>query len=145
LGQLTSVTYPDGRVVTYAYDAAGNRTQVTDSGVTTDYATNNLNQYTQVGEVTYAFDADGNLIAKTEDAVTTTYTYDTENRLVGVSTPTDTWTYRYDAFGNRVGATRNGATTSYVIDPAGLGNVAAEYDGSGQLIARYDHGYGLLA
>jgi RHS repeat-associated protein len=145
LGQLTSVTYPDGHVVTYAYDAAGNRMQVTDNGVTTDYAANNLNQYTQVGDVTYAFDADGNLIAKTEGGVTTTYTYDAESRLVGVSTPTDTWTYRYDAFGNRVGTTHNGAATSYVIDPTGLGNVAAEYDGSGQLIARYDHGYGLLS
>ena len=35
-------------------------------------------------------------------------------------------------------------TTSYVIDPTGLGNVAAEYDGSGNLVARYDYGYGLL-
>ena len=34
-GQLTSVTLPTERVITYAYDAAGNRTVVSDSGATT--------------------------------------------------------------------------------------------------------------
>lgn len=28
LGRLTRVTYPDGKVVIYSYDAAGNRTEV---------------------------------------------------------------------------------------------------------------------
>jgi RHS repeat-associated protein len=144
LGQLTSVTYSNGRVVTYAYDAAGNRTTVTDNGVATAYTTNALNQYTAVGGTTYAYDADGNMTSKTENGVTTTYAYDAENRLVGVTTPADTWTYQYDAFGNRIGVTHNGVATSYVIDPTGLGNVAAEYNGGGQLIARYDDGYGLL-
>ena len=132
LGQLTSVTYPDGHIVSYDYDAAGNRIQVDDNGVVTSYTTNNLNQYTTVGDTTYTYDADGNMTSKTEGGVTTHYTYDVENRLIGVTTPTDTWTYRYDAFGNRIASTHNGVTTNYVIDPTGLGNVAAEYDGSGQ-------------
>jgi RHS repeat-associated protein/uncharacterized repeat protein (TIGR01451 family) len=144
LGQVTSVTYSGGRVVTYAYDGAGNRTTVTDNGVATGYTTNALNQYTAVGGATYSYDADGNMTSKTENGVTTTYTYDAENRLVGVATPTDTWAYQYDAFGNRIGATHNGVAVSYVIDPTGLGNIAAEYNGSGRLIARYDDGYGLL-
>jgi len=144
-GQLTKVTYPDGHVMTYAYDAVGNRTVVTDSGAATAYATNEMNQYTAVGAATYAYDADGNMTSKTEGGVTTTYTYDIENRLIGVATPADTWTYSYDAFGQRIASTHNGASTEYVVDPMGLGNVAAEYDGSGALIARYDHGYGLLA
>ena len=144
LGQLTSVTYPDGHIVTYDYDEVGNRIRVIDNGVETDYTTNDLNQYTQVGDVTYTFDADGNMISQTEKGVTTTYSYDAENRLVGVNTPTDTWSYGYDPLGNRVGSTHNGSATNYVIDPTGLGNVAAEYNGSGQLVARYDYGYGLL-
>ncbi len=145
LGQLVSVRHPDGHVVVYDYDEAGNRRQVIDDGTSTEYTTNNLNQYTQVGGVTYAFDADGNLISQTENGVTTTYAYNIENRLIGVTNPTDTWIYTYDALGNRVASTQNGQTTRYVIDPTGLGNVAAEYDGSGNLIARYDHGYGLLS
>src|SRR5205814_1683962 len=56
-----------------------------------------------------------------------------------------TWIYTYDAFGNRIATTHNGQTTRYVIDPTGLGNVAAEYDGSGSLTARCEHGFGLLA
>ncbi|MFO0957423.1 MAG: RHS repeat-associated core domain-containing protein [Isosphaeraceae bacterium] len=145
LGQLTSVTYANGRVVTYAYDAAGNRTTVTDDGVATDYTTNNLNQYTTVGGATYTYDTDGNQKAKTENGVTTTYTYDVENRLIDVMTPTDTWAYRYDAFGQRIWSSHNGEATRYVIDPTGLGNLAAEYDGNGKLVARYDHGIGLVS
>ena len=109
LGQLTSVTYPDGHIVTYDYDEVGNRIRVTDNGVETEYTTNDLNQYTQVGDVTYAFDADGNMISQTENGVTTTYSYDAENHLVGVNTPTDTWAYQYDPLGNQVGSTQNGA------------------------------------
>jgi RHS repeat-associated protein len=145
LGQLTSVTYPDGHVVAYDYDAAGNRIQVDDNGVLTSYVTNNLNEYTAVGDTTYIYDADGNMTSQTDGGVTTHYTYDVENRLVAVTTPLDSWTYRYDAFGNRIASLHNGITTNYAIDPSGLGNLAAEYDGSGNLIARFDYGYGLLS
>ncbi|MHC4404183.1 MAG: RHS repeat domain-containing protein, partial [Planctomycetota bacterium] len=145
LGQLTSVTYPDGHVVSYEYDAVGNRIQVNDDGTPTDYATNEMNQYEQVGGTAYQYDDDGNLISKTENGITTTYTYNIENRLIGVSTPTDTWAYTYDALGNRVSSTHNGVTTNYLIDPIGLANVAAEYDDTGALVGRYDHGLGLLA
>lgn len=34
LGRIKSATYPNGQVTTYAYDAAGNRTQVQSSGST---------------------------------------------------------------------------------------------------------------
>ena len=144
LGQFTSVTYPDGHIVSYDYDAAGNRIQVDDNGVVTSYVTNNLNEYTTVGDTTYTYDADGNMTSETEGGVTTHYTYDVENRLIGVTTPLDTWTYRYDAFGNRIASTHNGVTTNYVIDPLGLGNLAAEYDGSATSSRDYDYGYGLL-
>ena len=145
LGQLISVTHPDGHVVEYVYDAVGNRIEVIDDGVVAAYTTNEMNQYTDVGGVTYTYDDDGNMIGKTEDGVTTTYTYNIENRLVVVTTPTDTWTYTYDASGNRIASTHNGVTTNYVIDPVGLGDVVAEFDSSGTLIARYDHGFGLLS
>ncbi|MHC4404022.1 MAG: RHS repeat-associated core domain-containing protein [Planctomycetota bacterium] len=145
LGQLTSVTYPDGRIVGYEYDALGNRLRVVDDGVTTEYITNEMNQYTDVGGVTYGYDDDGNMISRTEGGSTTTYAYDIENRLIEVATPTDTWTYTYDALGNRVTSTRTSLTTTYLVDPIGFGDLAAEYDGSGGLIARYQHGLGLVS
>ena len=145
LGQLTNVTYPDGHSVAYRYDSAGNRITVVDDGVSSSYSTNAMNQYTNVGGATYTFDDDGNLTSKTEGGVTTTYEYDAENRLVGVATPTDTWTYTYDALGTRVASSHNGTTTHFIVDPSGLGNVAAEYDSEDNLIARYDHALGLVS
>jgi RHS repeat-associated protein len=146
LGQLVGVTYPGGRQVTYAYDAAGNRTTVTDIGVATNYVTNNLNQYTQVGTATYTYDTDGNMASKTDVTGTTTYDYDFENRLISVATPiSGTWQYTYDALGNRMAVDHDGTVTRYAHDPIGLVDVAAEYDGGGALVARYVHGFGLVA
>ena len=92
-GQLTSVVTPTNRTINYQYDAAGNRIGVTDNGTTTNYNTNNLNQYTNVGNAVYTYDTDGNLISKTEGGQTSTYTYDVENRLTKVVTPQGTWEY----------------------------------------------------
>jgi RHS repeat-associated protein len=146
IGQLTGVTYPDGRHVSYEYDEAGNRITITDDGAPTDYTTNEMNQYAQMGDVTYTYDADGNMISKTDATSTTTYEYDYENRLVRVTTPlSGTWKYTYGALGNRVAVEHNGVLTRYVHDPTGLVDVAAEYGGDGSPVAWYIHGLGLVA
>jgi RHS repeat-associated protein len=145
LGQLTSVDYSDGSRQLYVYDSAGNRVKVIDNGVETDYTTNNLNQYTQVGDTTYRYDADGNMITQTENGVATNYSYNAQNQLVVVKSPTDTWTNTYDALGRRLASSQNGVLTNYVIDPIGLGNLVGEYDGNGSLIARYEYGYGVVS
>ena len=146
LNQLTSVTYPGGRHVTYTYDAAGNRTLVSDNGTNTAYTANSLNQYTQAGAGTFGYDTGGNMTSRIDATGTTTYDYDAENRLVRVATPTNgVFQYTYDALGNRTSVTHDGVTSRYLHDPIGLVDVAAEYDGSGALIARYDHALGLVA
>jgi RHS repeat-associated protein len=129
----------------YTYDAAGNRTQTVINGVTTAYTVNNVNEYTQVGGTTYTYDPDGNLATATTGGVTTTYTFDQENQLTGITSPSDTWAYQYDPFGNRISTTHNGATTQNLIDPGGLGNIVAQYDGSGNLIAHYTYGLSLVS
>ncbi len=60
-------------------------------------------------------------------------------------TPTDTWSYTYDALGNLLTETDNGRTTQFLVDPTGLGSVVGEYDGSGNLIAHYTQGAGLVS
>jgi RHS repeat-associated protein len=129
----------------YVYDPLGNRIRTIINGVTTEYVTNDLNQYTTVGTASYRYDLDGNLISKTDGLLTETYVYNDENRLVSVVTPAGTWTYEYDVFGNRVATVENGERTEYLLDPSGLVDVVAEYDGTGSLIAHYTHGLGLVS
>lgn len=146
IGQLTGVTYPNGRHVTYTYDAASNRTAVNDNGTNTLYTVNNLNQYTQVGSTTYGFDADGNQTNKTETAGATSYEFDSENRLMRVVTSTNgTWQYTYDAFGNRASVSHDGQNVRYLLDLGSMVDVAAEYTDSGFLIVNYNHGIGLAS
>jgi RHS repeat-associated protein len=144
IGQLTSVITPTNRTITYTYDAAGNRIGVTDSGVTTNYTTNNLNQYSNVGNGVYTYDTDGNLISKTQGGQTSNYTYDAESRLVKVVTPSGTWDYEYDGLGNRTATIFNGQKTEYLVDPFGLGDVVGEYNNN-SLVANYTHGIGLVS
>lgn len=48
LYQLTDVTYPDGKAISYTYDALGNRLIQNNDGVTIGSTYNNLNQLTQL-------------------------------------------------------------------------------------------------
>ena len=145
-GQVSQTIDANGRTTNYSYDAAGNRTQTIVNGVTENYSTNNLNQYESAGTTTYSYDLDGNLISKTEGNQTWTYSYDDNNRLVEVIDSDNKLTqYEYDAFGNRTATIYNGQRTEYLIDPFGYGDVIAEYDGDGNLIAKYEHGIGLVS
>ncbi|MBI5382311.1 MAG: hypothetical protein HZA31_10465 [Opitutae bacterium] len=95
-GQLTGVDYGavgaglsrDGfpQNESFAYDPMGNRTQVgrvvpNAPAATESYATNSLNQYTQVNGVVFAYDANGNLVSDGQK----TYAYDSQNRLISVT------------------------------------------------------------
>lgn len=142
-GQLTSATLPDGTTENWTYDASGNRISTTDTGGTTAYTTNNLNQYTAVGGTTYTYDADGNLISSITGGVTTTYTYNVEEQLTSITTPTSTTTFTYDALGNRVAEKVNGITTELLVNPL-TGELAGEFDTSGNVVAEYQYGLGLI-
>ncbi|PSB67532.1 hypothetical protein C7B61_05680, partial [filamentous cyanobacterium CCP1] len=151
IGQLTGAVFnssnPDipNQDLTYRYDAAGNRIRTTQNRISTDYSTNNLNQYSTVGDAVYNYDADGNLISKTQGNNTWSYTYDRANRLIRVTESNGNETrYEYDALGNRVATIYNGERTEYLVDPFGLGDVIGEYNGNGDRIASYTHGLGLV-
>ena len=139
LYQLKEVNYPDDEMVTYYYDSLGNRMQ-TVNGSTTNYSSNNLNQYTAVGGVSYSYDNNGNL---TNDG-TYKYYYDCENRLTDVNNQSDEplASYKYDYLGRRVSKTQylTLKTQNYVYDGA---QVIAEYDGNDVLLRRYFYGVGI--
>jgi RHS repeat-associated protein len=144
-GQLTSVTTPTGETITYQYDAAGNRIAVVDNGATTQYTTNDLDEYTQVGNTNYKYDANGDLISQTDSTGTTTYSYNALGQLVSVVSPTSgTTTFQYDALGYRVSQTQNGQVTKNLIDPIS-GTVVGQFNHSGGVLAHYTHGLGLTS
>ncbi len=149
-GQLTQVGLPGGGSINYVYNAAGDRTQVINSGNLTSYSSNSDNEITQVGSATYTYDPDGNLNTVTDATGTTTYGYDDQNHLVSITAPDGTvTTFQYSPLGFLIGESVNGTQTSYLVDPSNASNVVSSYDvGSNSqltLIAHYNYGMGLAS
>ncbi|MFN8488977.1 MAG: RHS repeat-associated core domain-containing protein [Caldilineaceae bacterium] len=95
------------QIISYTYDAVGNRLTKSDStnGVTIYHydANDSLLQEDGVGGViTYNYDTDGNLVNKATSTKTVTYTYDAENRLIGVNDGVVRVIYGYDVDGLRI-------------------------------------------
>jgi RHS repeat-associated protein len=155
-GQLTQAVFASNNPsvlpnqnLQYVYDAAGNRLSETVNGVTTTYASNNLNQYTSAtmngATTTYQYDADGNLIAQTDSTGTTSYTFNDLNLLTAINGPATTASYSFDPLGNRRSQTVNGVTSNFLVDPSGLGSLVAAFDGGGNLQVHYTYGLGLTS
>ena len=124
----------------YQYDGIGNREKTVNgllgSLPTTDnYVANSLNEYTSVKinstVVTPNYDDDGNMTAgplPVQQDANTTLVWDAENRLVSVTTASETTTYEYDYRGRRISKKVGNATaTNYIYDGW---NLIAEYAGT---------------
>jgi RHS repeat-associated protein len=98
------------------------------------YATNGLNQYTQIVSSTTVnptYDLNGNL---TSDGATT-FVYDIDNRLTSAS-GAKSGTLTYDTL-DRLFQTSGTSTTQFLYDGF---NLVAEYNASGTLLRRYVYG-----
>ncbi|RKZ83010.1 MAG: hypothetical protein DRR16_18340, partial [Candidatus Parabeggiatoa sp. nov. 3] len=86
----------------FAYDRAGNLTQINETILT--YATGN--RLLKQGEIEYIYDDNGRLIQKienTEPPKIWEYSWDGNDDLSSITTPKgDKWTYKYDALGRRI-------------------------------------------
>jgi RHS repeat-associated protein len=116
-GNLTALTYPDGKVVRYEYDSAGRLKKVTD----------------WLGNTTvYNYDPAGNLISSANSNSTLTgYQYDVADRLVALinayadGSVISGYRYSLDALGNRsntatfepLSPTLTSGSISYTHDP----------------------------
>jgi RHS repeat-associated protein len=144
LHRLKTVAYPGGELVTYNYDAMGNRTSMVSSVAgTTSYsydAADRLTSFTAPGGSTaLTWDANGNMIGKGSAS----YSFDALDRLTRVVSSTTTVQFSYNGDGVRVGKTVNGATTSYLQDTAAPLPVVAVETTGGQA-SRYIYGSDLL-
>ncbi len=120
--RLTSLTYTLGATglgdLQYAYDAAGNRTQVGGSWARTSLPQpvasamyNANNQQLTFGSQTLMYDLNGNL---TSDG-TNTYAWTARNQLATISGPVPA-SFIYDGDGRRTRKTINGTSTDFLYD-----------------------------
>jgi RHS repeat-associated protein len=151
----SDAAYPHGRLVSYAYDAVGNRIRETErdsAGVVLadqQGVFDNANRLTELADLvapahstTFAWDPNGNQTTKTvgtgDNAVTTTYVYDLRDKLVEVVQGTSTLgRFQYDSEGRRTKKIGEEGLRQYVYDQTSL---LAEYDATGLPKAKYDYG-----
>ena len=144
LGNLATLTYPSGRVVTYGYDA-GNRVNrvngfVTDmayhpsdvpsrmrfaNGATTTLALDALQRPVQlhangIMDLAYAYDPVGNVTSvqdRLRAANSMNLTYDALDRLTKASGAWGSLAYTYNEAGDRTTVQHDGMTTTYEMNP----------------------------
>jgi RHS repeat-associated protein len=142
------------RTIDYSYDAVGNRLTKTDNGATTTYTYDGNDRLLSTSDgTTYSYDSGGNMTGRTRaSGEQDTYQYDSENRLVAVTTTLPsagitTVQDAYDADGNRVQEVANGITvTNYLVDTnLPLAQVVLETNGAGATLANYVYGADLIS
>jgi RHS repeat-associated protein len=111
LSRLTAAQEQPGTTYGYSYDLAGNRTQVTKNGTTTENRT-----YDAADQVIgWQYDAAGNQLSDG----TSTYAYDALKRLTSVTANNSTTQYGYNGDDVLARETSGGAQKHYILDVAG--------------------------
>jgi len=136
LNRITGVTYTDGTVQSYTYDAVGNRLTKVENSTQTTYAYDANDRLTSAGSTSYGYDANGNQTT----AGANTYTWDDENRLSGASNSSGSVSYTYRGDGLRASKTVGGVTTNYTWD-LNAANPVVLQDGTDS----YVYGYQLIS
>lgn len=138
LGQLTSVTDPNGVATQYGYDGMGNQTRLTDGLGRSSKSVYDLGgrltsesdldtSLSPIRTQSYTYDVDGNLLTATPgNGHPTTYTYDNVGQLIKQVDPVSdtksiTTTFGYDASGDRTRYTDGrGNATIFTFNSLGL-------------------------
>ena len=113
MGRLKSETIGED-VISYYYDANGNRTLMNNDGNITSYTydkNNRLLTESANGEtITYTYDANGNTLTAGEKE----YTYNSRGQQIGYTDGTVTATYAYNPSGLRSAKTVGGSTKYFI-------------------------------
>jgi RHS repeat-associated protein len=111
---------------TWAYDKAGNRTNVNDAGQATRYTANTLNQYTAINGKSPSHNRNGDLL---NDGSTRSFTWSGRSEILSVTTQVAVGTtfkesFTYDGLQRRISRTDATGTTYFIHDGW---NVIGEY------------------
>ncbi len=174
-GNLVGASLPDGSIVTYSYDLAhrligiedqkdatvrlqtsftlDRAGQLTSARVTLPldplfaagsdtFVCDSANQLVSHDAESFDYDEDGNMTDGFIGGAAIGMAYNELSQLVAAGNDS----FRYDVDGLRVETTIGGVTRRYVHDPTPkLSRLLEEHDASGNLVARYVYGVGLIA
>jgi RHS repeat-associated protein len=147
MGRLLTVTKDSTLVEEYQYDPIGRRTyemnaQKGISGRTYTYSEED--HLITTGDTTFQYDADGFLTTKTRGSDITRYNYSSRGELLNVALPDGTAIeYINDPLGRRIAKKVNGTIIEKYLWQ-GLTRLLAVYDGSNNLIMRFNYADGRM-
>jgi RHS repeat-associated protein len=158
IGNIKTMTYPDGRVLTYTYDSLNRLVTIADSHVgNTEYEYDSVDRTVKMDSpngfsTTYEYDSLGRLLhLETDDTVGSmfwnySYSYDNIGNILTIheSFTSKTTTYAYDQLNQLTNVTYpSGEKVDYTYD--GVGNRITEKDLLGTTIYTYDNANRLLS
>lgn len=147
MGRLLTVTKDTTLVEEYQYGPNGTRTYEMNtlrgiSGRTFNYS--DEDHLLTTGGASYQYNEDGFLTTKTEGADVTTYDYSSRGELLSVGLPDSTTIdYAHDPLGRRMVKKVNGTIVAKYLWQ-GLTRLLAVYDGSDNLIMRFEYADGRM-
>ena len=149
LNRLTKVTRPSGQTINYTYDARGNRSTFSSSGLNQSYSdiTSTYNVWDQLESTTkdgltteYVYEMQGLRLSKTTDASTTRYAYNNSGEVIAELNGTNQAIANYIWGPDRLLAKKEAATgKNYFYLYNGHGDVVQIIDPTGQVVNNYQY------
>ncbi|MBC8432063.1 MAG: tandem-95 repeat protein, partial [Desulfobacterales bacterium] len=142
MGRLLTVTKDSALIEEYDYDANGTRIYEMNAlrGISgRNFSYDDEDHLLSADSVIYSYNLDGFLTAKTDGSEVTTYAYSSRGELLSVTLPNATVIeYLHDPLGRRIAKKVNGTTVEKYLWQ-GLTRLLAVYDGSDNLIVRFEY------
>ena len=147
MGRLLTVTKDGTLVEEYGYDVNGTRIYEMNDlrGIAgRSYSYSDEDHLLTAGTVTYSYDLDGFLTSKTDGSDVTNYSYSSRGELLSVTLPNGTTSeYVHDPLGRRIAKKVNGTVIEKYLWQ-GLTRLLAVYDGSDNLMMRFEYADGRM-